>query len=80
MRFLAEIVADVKQHLGELQRVFTTCKRLILRFLHLGRSDKLHRASDLRGVFDRLDASADVAEVCHVIERVESRIQNQGRR
>jgi hypothetical protein len=62
---LAEVRADVEEHLGEALGIFAAGQRLVLRLLHLRGRDKLHRAGDLRGVLDRFDAAADVAEVGH---------------
>ena len=43
--------------------------------LHFGGRDQLHRLGDLRGVLNRLDASADVAEIGHFKKGSGNRIQ-----
>ena len=66
MGFLTDVLLEVDEDLVEQIRIIAACQRLVLRLLHLGGSDKLHRPRDLGGVLDRLDASADVAKIGHV--------------
>ena len=65
MLLLAEVFLEVDQHPIQAIRVITTGKSLILSLLHLRRRHQLHRLGDLRGIFNRLDSSADVAKVGH---------------
>ena len=78
MSIAIDVLLEVRQNLVELVRVVTTCECLVLRFLHFSGSNKLHRLSDLRGAFDRLNTSADVAKVGHVFGGRVSGIGCQG--
>jgi len=49
------------EHVGHELGIGATGEGGGLSLLHLRRGDELHRLRDLAGVFDRLDASADVA-------------------
>ena len=60
LQFL-DAISERAEHLRHEFGVRTTGKRSGLRLLHLRRGDQLHRLGDLAGVFDRLDAAADVA-------------------
>ncbi len=58
---LGETRGEAREHLGEELGVGATGESGLLGLLHLGRGDHLHRLGDLAGVFNRLDASANIA-------------------
>ncbi len=64
-------VAERNDHAVEKQGVVSSGEGGLLGLAHLRGRDHLHGLRDLGGVFDRLDASADVAEVRHFLQRVE---------
>ena len=72
VRFFLKIGFEVDEHFIELIGVIASRNRLVLRLLHLRRSNELHGASDLGSVLDRFDASANVAKVGHVLGEVGS--------
>ena len=54
-------VLETDQHLVHEVGVGTAIGGSVLRLLHLGSRNQLHRLGDLGGVLDRLDAAADVS-------------------
>jgi hypothetical protein len=70
MAFLFDVALEVHQHLVELIGVVASSDGLILGLLHLSGSYELHRAGDLGSAFYRFDASANVAEVGHVLGKL----------
>ena len=75
--FFVDVLLEVDEDLVEQVRVVASCNRLVLRLLHLGGSDKLHRPRDLGGVLYRLNASADVAKVGHESKNQESEVREE---
>jgi hypothetical protein len=62
---LARLRGQVCQHLRHLHGEGARRDRALLRTLQLRRRDHLHGLRDLLRILDRLDAPADVEEVCH---------------
>ena len=65
MKRFIHAAAERREHIGHELSVGAAGQSGGLRLLHLGGGDELHRLGNLAGVFDRLDAAADVASGGH---------------
>jgi hypothetical protein len=65
MRGLVHLLQGGLKNLRQQQSVGTAREGGVLGALHLRRRHELHRLGDLGGVFDRLDAAANLANTFH---------------
>ena len=65
MIFFVGLLFQVHEHIIEQISVRATGHSLILRLFHLRSRDQLHGLGNLGRVLDRLNASADIAKICH---------------
>ena len=63
-----ELFTDRIEQISKEQRVWTAGNSGVLSSFHLGGRNQLHCTRDLPGIFNRLDAAADVAKISHVLK------------